>query len=252
MEAYIDSNIDIDSEYIEGQQSIIVSFAGCNFNCPFCFVPQYLEFSNEYLNDLKVIKSEIERISQNANNIVFTGGEPTLQRLALGNLCRFSRNFNLSTWIHTNASKPNVLRYLLMNQLCDNFIIDIKSPLEEDIFQRTTKSANFFMQSSEIISNIKKSLELLYTYLPSISVEFRTTIFPGVMQDEHHLEEIAKTIARLHPIWIIQNFKYDEEEGILNKALLKSIKERIPSYKYLEGIKENLQRRFPQIMIEIR
>ncbi len=249
MEAYIDANIGIDSEYIEGQPSMIVNFAGCNFNCPICFVPNYVKFSKDFAVNLKAIKSEIERISPNVDNIVFTGGEPALQRLALGSLCRFARNYELSIWVHTNASKPSVIKYLLMNELCDNFIIDIKSPLDEEIFQRTTQSGNFFMPPSEIIKDIKKSIELLYEHLPNITVEFRTTVFPGVMYQEKHFDSICRSIARLHPNLIIQNFRYDQEEGILNKSLLKN---RAPSYKHLEHIKENLEKSFPQIHIEIK
>jgi pyruvate formate lyase activating enzyme len=249
MEAYIDSNIGIDYEYIEGQPSMIVNFAGCNFNCPICFVPNYVKFSNDFLIDLKVIKSEIERISPNVDNVVFTGGEPTLQRLALGSLCRFSRSFQLSIWLHSNASKPEVIKYLLMNELCNNFIIDIKAPLEEEIFQKSTQSANFFMPSSEIIEDVKRTIEILYEHLPNITVEFRTTVFPGVIYTEKHFESICKSIAHLHPNLIIQNFRYDKEEGILNKSLLRN---KAPSTKHLEHIKEHLEKTFPQIDIQIR
>ena len=249
MEAYVDPNIVIDSEFLDGENAILVNFVGCNFNCPICNAPDFVVFNRNFITNIKEVKKEIKRVSPNVSNIVFSGGEPTLQRLALGSLCRFANKLNLSTWVHTNGSKPEVIKYLIKNNLSTNFIVSIKAPLDNDIFNRATKSASFFVSSLQMIESIKKSIDILYEFLPNISVEFRTPVFPGVVYKPEHFLKICRAIAKLHPVLVIENFSFDPEKGFLNSA----IKNLSPLSKAsLNQIKKVCTAKYPQVDVQAR
>ncbi len=251
MEAYIDPNLTIDSDYLDGQNSIIINFLGCNFNCPICFLPGYIKFKSDSITSIKSIKQEIERIHPNAENIVFTGGEPTLQRLALGNLCRYTNSLNLTPWVHTNCSKPNVISYLISNDLCSNFIVDIKAPFEESIFEKSTNSKGFFISSSQILTDIRKTLQIFYEKKEELTLEFRSTVVPGVFYKKEHFEAIGREIAKFQTLYIIQNFTLSEDES--QKPLNPMYQKLLPlSDNQMKEIKDFLEHRFPQLKIQIR
>jgi pyruvate formate lyase activating enzyme len=59
--------------------------------------------------------------------VVFTGGEPTLQPKALFSLCRLAKQENLLVKVHTNGSKPGVVKELVARRLVDVFAVDLKA-----------------------------------------------------------------------------------------------------------------------------
>lgn len=251
MEAYIDPNLTIDSDYLDGQNSIIINFLGCNFNCPICYLPAYVKFKSDSITLIKTIKQEIERIHPNAENIIFTGGEPTLQRLALGNLCRYANSLELTPWVHTNCSKPSVINYLIQNDLCSNFIVDIKAPFDEVLFEKSTNSKGFFVNSSQILTDIRKTLQIFYEKKEDLTLEFRSTVVPGVFYKKEHFEAIGREIAKFQTTYIIQNFTLSDDETQL--PLNPIFKKTLPlSENQLNELKEFLERKFPQLKIQIK
>jgi len=56
-----------------GMPAVFIRLAGCNLNCPFC------DTSHEAYDEMSIsaIKAEVEKY--NCPNIIWTGGEPTLQ-----------------------------------------------------------------------------------------------------------------------------------------------------------------------------
>ena len=61
------------------------------------------------------------------SGIIFSGGEPTMQKDALLALCRASRKLGLATGVHTNGVFPATLEALLKEQLIDHVALDIKA-----------------------------------------------------------------------------------------------------------------------------
>jgi pyruvate formate lyase activating enzyme len=70
-----------------------------------------------------MIKSSLLAIS----GVVFSGGEPTMQRDALLSLARASRNLGLATGIQTNGIFPDVLETVIAERLVDRVALDIKA-----------------------------------------------------------------------------------------------------------------------------
>jgi 7-carboxy-7-deazaguanine synthase len=92
-----------------GTPAMFVRFAGCNLSCPFCDT-QHEKVNMELTAD--EIESRIE--ASNKRLVVFTGGEPTLQK-GFRDLCaeiEFGVTRELTLAVETNGTKPNVLESL--------------------------------------------------------------------------------------------------------------------------------------------
>ncbi|MDK2849516.1 MAG: pyruvate formate lyase activating enzyme [Candidatus Woesearchaeota archaeon] len=221
MEGYVDNNLFTEYNPIIKDKTIVINFYGCNFNCPFCYAQQFHEFKSESIIEIREIKQELRRIYFNAKYVLFTGGEPTLQRIVLNNLARFSKSLELETFIHTNGSKPNVIKDLIENNLIDGVILDIKSPFESKIFEEITKSSNFFVSSNKIMDEVKKSIDVLRDNRDKVKIFVTTPILPGMNFDEETLDQIYEIIKYLRVPWILMRFKKKSDFGeVKDKVLL--------------------------------
>src|SRR3989344_8600899 len=111
------SVIPISAEHWPGKISIVVIFSGSDFRCGF-YSSKFIEFKNEYQISVKDVKKEIENNLSFIDCITFSG-DPCLQKPALIELVRFARKLNLKISIHTNGTKPLVLKEVLDNNLVD-------------------------------------------------------------------------------------------------------------------------------------
>ena len=233
MEGYVDQNIAIEYNPIIEDKTILVNFFGCNFNCPFCPAQMFREFKSEAIIDTRIIKQELQRICFNVNFVMFNGGEPTLQRIILNQLMRFSKNLELNTIIHTNGSKPNAINDLIENGLVDVIILEIKSPFEEKVFQKITQSGNFFMTPDKIINEIKKSIEILRNNRTKAKVFVTTPIVPTLNFNDEMLAQIYEVVKYLRVPWVLTRFdlksndfdkdKFSANREMENKEELKEI-----------------------------
>lgn len=240
MEAFIESVKPVES----GHKDILnVYWSGCNFKCPWCNTPQLLESKDEFQVPLREIKSQIKEHAAQATEVVFTGGEPCLQRLAVMNLAEFCKQSQLRVSVHTNGSKPICINSLLKENLVDSIILDFKSPLEEESFEKITKSSTFFINTRQIISDIKATLEILKQ--ANVDVQIRTTIIPGWMYRKEELLKIAEIIKKIDCRWQLQRF----EPGELVSKRLSEIMP--PSEGFMEDLREAIQKKYPNLRIDI-
>ena len=203
MQAYIGDYIEMSNVDIPGKTCDVISFSGCDFNCPYCFTPEMLKFNEELLTDIKDIKQKIKNNSNIVDAIIFSGGEPCFQRQALLELARFAKKLGLEVFLHTNGSKPECLISLFKDNLVDSVIFDIKT-VSEQVFEKTTKSKTFFKQTEQIMQDIRQSIQLIQEY--EIEVEFRTVVVPTLIYRKEDLIAIGKLIEELGP-WRLVKFK---------------------------------------------
>ena len=215
-------------------------FAGCDFNCPNCNTSNILFTKDEFLVDLKDIKKEMKN-SLGTTAVVFTGGEPCLQRQALLTLASFAKDINLKTGLETNGSKTECIRSLLSLGIIDFIALDIKAPFEEELFEKATKSKTFFKTTASIMTDLKNTLKLLKQYQDKVEIEIRTTITPTLVARKEEILKIAQAIEGLECTWILQQFN---PQNVTNKRF-SSIKP--PSAEFLENLRKTVHKKYPNI-----
>lgn len=91
-----------------GTPSVFVRFSNCNIKCSFCDTDfkKYKELSED-----DIIK-EIKNVGGNSTNVVFTGGEPTLQLTE--SLCKKLHKIGKYIAVETNGTKqvPNGVDFI--------------------------------------------------------------------------------------------------------------------------------------------
>ena len=90
-----------------GRAVCTVFFRGCPIRCSYCQNEGII--SGEDNRDIEEIKEMIKSSSPFISGVVFSGGEPTLQREALVELARYSKKLNLDVGIQTNGLFPETL-----------------------------------------------------------------------------------------------------------------------------------------------
>lgn len=229
------------SEKLELQKIIekkyIVYFAGCNFNCPYCN-SSLLNFKNELTCLLKDLKKEINNLQ--IEEIVFTGGEPCLQRQALLELCRFAKTKKIKTTLETNGSKPDAIKSLIKSELIDKICLDIKAPLTGELFEKITKSQTFFKKSEEIMKDVKESISILEK--SNIEIEIKIIITPSLLFKKEDILEIINNIKNLN--CIVELIPFKPEECPI-KSNLRNISP--PTTKFIQTLKEATLKKYPHI-----
>ncbi len=190
-----------------GRISAVVWTAGCNFRCPFCYNrdlvlnPAVLPtVSPEEV--LKHLKQERDFI----DGLVITGGEPTLQP-DLASFLRRIKQAGFLVKLDSNGSHPKRIKKVLAANLVDYLAIDLKAPLVPEKYGHACglDPAN----AKTVVGRVTETLKLLFN--ARITYELRTTVIPGILDEEDFLE-IARCCAKIAPAnirparWVIQNF----------------------------------------------
>ncbi len=246
MQAYI-ADIAASKTDWSNKPSIVVYFSGCDFRCPYCFASEILDFKEEFLKDLKDVKSQIKSLSYSCSNIYFTGGEPCLQKPSLIEIAKFSKQFGLKAGLQTNGSNPHVIRLMLDLNLLDYLSLDLKAPFDDAVFEKTTKSRTFFKPTDDTIKGIKESISILKEN-KKINVDVRTTIAPSVMFNKEHILRIASEIKGMNCRWILQQFQ--PNLGRLVNGNMREL--NTVSLNFLENLKEACLKIYPEMSIEIK
>ena len=270
MQAYIGGIVKYSETDWPGKASMVIFFSGCDFNCPFCRTPEILGFKKELSRDLREIKKEIEN-NFDINAVVFTGGEPCLQKLALFDLAKFCKEHDLAVAVETNGSRPDTIKALIDEKLVDFIRLDFKAPLNDaddeknnEHLQKVTESSTFFRPIQQVADDFRQTLEILKKNLASesnfknkIMLELRTTIVPNLMFKRESLLSIASEINKLinesdefnlgRIKWVLQ--KFTPYEKILSKRF-QSINS--PSDEFLDTMLGVIMKEYPKINVEIR
>ncbi|MDP7140734.1 MAG: anaerobic ribonucleoside-triphosphate reductase activating protein [Candidatus Woesearchaeota archaeon] len=247
MQAFISGIVPLSTTEWFGKLSAVIFFGGCDFRCRYCYNPEMLESRQEFLTDLKVITSEIKKHEDMIESVIFSGGEPCLQRMALITLAKHFKSKELKVGIDTNGSKPNVIRELLSLELLDFISLDIKSPFSNDVFSRVTNSKTFFTKTEEIMDGIKETINVLRKYHENVELEIKTVIVPSLVYKKEDLLEIARLIDGLNCIWVLQQFENEKELVDKNMENIQPASE-----KFLENLKEFCLKEYPGLRVKIR
>jgi pyruvate formate lyase activating enzyme len=108
-----------------GRSVCTVFFRGCPVRCTYCQNAAIL--SGDDMREIEEIVAMIKSSLLAISGVVFSGGEPTMQKDALMALARTSRKIGLATGIQTNGIYPDVIEALISEHLIDRVALDIKA-----------------------------------------------------------------------------------------------------------------------------
>jgi pyruvate formate lyase activating enzyme len=249
MQAYIGGIVPMSTVDWPKNICTVVFFAGCDFNCPYCQNSGIIDFKEDFLKDLKSIKSDIKKNLDFIDGVLFSGGESCLQRTPLIELSRYAKQLKLKVGLETNGTKPEVILNLVNEKLLDFIGLDIKAQLDEpEAFEKATKSRTFFKSTEEVIENLRQTLRILKQHENEMEIEIRTTIVPGIIYRKEDILRIADEIKDLHCRWSIQQFRSDL--GIVLDPMLRSVNS--PKKEFLENLKEFVLKKHPNIRIDVK
>lgn len=127
------------------------------------------------------------------SGVVFSGGEPTLQKEALVALARYAKSIGLDVGIQTNGLFPETLSMLIDENLVDKIALDFKSRFEG--YSCRSENSTFRFENYE--KNARKSFRICKSaYAKNSLTEFEVvlTIF---YENEDYIEEISRFIGKI-------------------------------------------------------
>lgn len=188
MQAYIGGFLQNNKDIWKDHNSLIIYFAGSNYNCDFFNNPQFNDQKKEFLIDTAIIKKEIKKNSHILDSVVFSGGEPTLQKEPLLELINFCKQENLKTLVISNGTNSEVLKKI------SNTRIVLPAPLDSD-WKSLVKFSGYFIKEEQIKNNIIHSIKR--------SREFYTELIPGIIFRKEQFLLIEKLLPE-NSDWIIK------------------------------------------------
>ncbi len=216
-----------------GHLSYVIFIAGCNFRCPFCYVP-HLVLPEKYekqegMEQEKILK-EIKERKNFIDAVCITGGEPTIHPQLFAFLKKIKK-LNIKVRLETNGSNPEAIEKLMQENLIDSVALDIKNCRE-----KYNKTCGAVVK----IEDIEKTVEIIKN--SNLDYELRTTLVPG-FHNEDDIKKIARWLfkdKRKIKLYVLNQFRTDlPEEKTINPEFIK--KGNYPYIK-LEKIKTELEK----------
>jgi pyruvate formate lyase activating enzyme len=158
-----------------GKVASVVFLPRCNFRCPYCHNHELvLDPDSSPTISFQHILKQINKYKGWIDGVCITGGEPTLFP-GLVQLIERLRKEDVLIKLDTNGSCPEVLRKLIRDHLVDYVAMDVKAPLNHELYSGCCGV-------SVDLEKIKESIRLLREDLPSY--EFRVTVVPTLLKKE--------------------------------------------------------------------
>jgi len=179
----------------DGKVSSVVFLSGCNFRCVYCYNIDLILYPEKLKTiEFITIKKHLLENKGLIDGVVLLGGEPTIHN-DLPDLAKNIKALDIPVKLDTNGSNPDMIQYLLDNNLIDYVAMDIKAPLNEKYSKVTGVAID--------LEKIKRSIDLLIN--SNIDYEFRSTILPS-LHSRTDVIEMAKSIKGAKR-YFLQQFK---------------------------------------------
>lgn len=176
-----------------GKTACTVFCHGCNFLCPFCHNALLVTEKAEELIEEEEIFSFLKKRQGILDGVCITGGEPTLQK-DLKPFLKKIKEMGFAVKLDTNGYKPELLREIIDEGLCDYVAMDIKNTPEK-----------YALTVGKEIDTDKILESIFILKEGKVPYEFRTT----VVKELHTLKDLLE-IARLlggEANFFLQQFK---------------------------------------------
>ena len=169
-----------------GRSVCTVFFRGCPLRCSYCQNATIL--AGEDLRDTDEIIDLIRGSKIAASGVIFSGGEPTMQKDALLVIAHAAKKLGLAVGIQTNGLFPDTIEALIRERLVDRIAIDYKTQWEG--FTCIGDGAG--LTSPNYRKNVQRSVEIVAAaFREKILPEFEivVTVF---YENAKYLQEISR------------------------------------------------------------
>jgi pyruvate formate lyase activating enzyme len=170
-----------------GRSVCTVFLRGCPVRCHYCHNKE-IQTGND-LRDIEEIADLIHSSRMLVSGVIFSGGEPTMQREALLRLAGEAKRMGLKVGVQTNGVYPETIRALIDAVLVDKVSLDIKARWEH--------YHNLLRVGTEVTEKVKESLAICReAYLGGRLAEFEVvnTLFPGREDDVQYIAREAEGV----------------------------------------------------------
>jgi len=197
-----------------GNVSSVVFFAGCNFRCPYCQNSSLIPVDSGLEVAPDILRQRIETNLGLLDSVVFTGGEPLLQKDALMEAARVVKNYHLKLMLDTNGSLPDTVNGLLDAHLVHRVALDVKAPLTAEDYGRVI---NLPLLGAEMIEAVEETIEICNSH--GVEIEARTTVVPTLSDEPEFIQRIASSLRGRCKVFYLQQF--DNTGDILDQRFKK-------------------------------
>lgn len=175
-----------------GRVATTLSLAGCTFRCPFCETSALLSGGGAAV-EWEDVARHLETRRDWIDGVVVTGGEPT-DDPDLPSLLAALKDADFAVKLDTNGAHPEVLAFLLAEQLVDAVSLDVKAVPAR--YREVSSDRDAAAAVADCVDMLIGS---------GVEHEFRTTVYPGtVLLDE--LPRIARAL-RGGRLYALQQFR---------------------------------------------
>ena len=204
--------------------SCVLYTPSCNFMCPYCHNWETLIKESLPPLPFEDIISFLKKRVGILDGVVISGGEPTLME-ELPERIKTIKDLGFLVKLDTNGSNPEMLKYLIDNQLIDYVAMDIKHSFN--------KYYDVIVNRNIDLSDIKESIVILKEN--KIDYEFRITLIEEY-HDKESIYEIGKLLEGCKKIYLQQ---YKLSDGVRDKDL-HAVNEETAN-KYVEILNQYLE-----------
>ncbi len=213
-----------------GKTACIIFCYGCNFLCPFCHNALLVTEKAESFISEEEILAFLKKRQGILDGVCVTGGEPTLQK-DLKEFLGKIKALGYSVKLDTNGYKPDTLKEIIDEGLCDYVAMDIKNTPEK-----------YALTVGREIETDKISESIAVLREGKVPCEFRTTVVKDFHTKED-IKEIAELLKGDIP-WHLQQFKDSGqliEEGLsaYGKEEMKELAEAAKEIKPNANLRES-------------
>jgi pyruvate formate lyase activating enzyme len=211
-----------------GRLAAVVFCQGCPWRCGYCQNAHLIPREAQTPVDWGEVLAFLERRRGLLDGVVFSGGEPTLQK-GLPDAMRTVRAMGYEIGLHTAGPYPGRLAQVL--PLVDWVGFDIKAPADD------------YEAVTGVPESATKALESASLLLESgVSYEFRTTVHPELL-DTDSLRGLARDLAGMG----VES--YVLQECIYSHCLDESLRPPARTVSIPEALRTDLGRLFPQFSV---
>jgi pyruvate formate lyase activating enzyme len=194
-----------------GMLAAVVFCQGCPWRCGYCHNPDLIPARGDNEIAWEEVMSFLRRRQGLLDGVVFSGGEPTLQR-DLPQAMREVRALGFRIGLHSGGAYPDKLAAVL--PLVDWVGLDVKAPFAA--YPRITGAAG---------SGAPALASLEHLLASGVDHEIRTTVHPALLADAE-VEQLAQALSsRGVKRYVVQAFR---SQGCRDEALCSETKRNYP------------------------